>query len=567
MSGSTSASAVHDTLPTEHEALFTSSVAGPSQPIVSRSNTSAVEPTMADDTFAAEHDVFQFLSTSSSAAGLIHPTFDLSGSTSTEFATVDDPLVTGYKASEFFDTLSGFPQPTIDLNAGTSVGEFATVGDILVAGDEGSQFLLGSSQSTFDLSAGTSVGEFDHTLVAGWEASQFLSSSDPSQSTFDLGASISTAEFDALVAGYELFLFTLSGPVDPSQPIFDLDAGTSAVAFTGADNTLTTGYEASPFSSTTFCPSQPIFDLNAGVPVGEFGTVDDTSLQFLSALSDPTDPAQPTFDLGAGTFATESTTVDNTWVTGYEASQILPALPGPSEPIFDLGSTTDELTAKLDEKLAAELDDELAAELNALLFPSAPSGDTNEVASSKNGPRRRRRAKGSSRKMLANKSSLSSYPSFQREPNLTAASSGSDSQPSMVAFNPFVPGDRAIGISDAPAMGSYEFSFKFDGSALAGSFNAPQPSTSVPGTIGGTLNSFNDAGTSNFFGGEMIGANKQATQTSQPLFDFEMTGGQSISMDNTTQEDSVLPVFGMGDGSSAVDTMQPTSSSLFNALG
>jgi len=522
---------------------------------------------MADDTFAAEHDVFQFLSTSSSAAGLIHPTFDLSGSTSTEFATVDDPLVTGYKASEFFDTLSGFPQPTIDLNAGTSVGEFATVGDILVAGDEGSQFLLGSSQSTFDLSAGTSVGEFDHTLVAGWEASQFLSSSDPSQSTFDLGASISTAEFDALVAGYELFLSTLSGPVDPSQPIFDLDAGTSAVAFTGADNTLTTGYEASPFSSTTFGPSQPIFDLNAGVPVGEFGTVDDTSLQFLSALSDPTDPAQPTFDLGAGTFATESTTVDNTWVTGYEASQILPALPGPSEPIFDLGSTTDELTAKLDEKLAAELDDELAAELNALLFPSAPSGDTNEVTPSKNGPRRRRRTKGSSRKMLANKSSLSLYPSFQREPNLTAASSESDSQPSMVAFNAFVPGDRAIGISDAPAMGSYEFSFKFDGSALAGSFNAPQPSTSVPGTIGGTLNSFNDAGTSNFFGGEMIGANKQATQTSQPLFDFEMTGGQSISMDNTTQEDSVLPVFGMGDGSSAVDTMQPTSSSLFNALG
>ena len=526
---------------TEFEALFTS---GPSQSIVSGSSTSAVEPTTADDTFAAEHDVFQFLSTSSSAAGPIHPTFDLSGSTSTEFATVDDPLATGYEAS-------CFPQPTIDLDAGTSVGEFATVGDILVAGDEGSQFLLGSSQSTLDLSAGTSVAGFDNTLVAGWEASQFLSSSDPSQSTYDLGASISTAEFDALVAGYGLFLSTLSGPVDPSQPIFDLGAGTSAAAFTGVDNTLTTGYEASQFSSAMFGPSQPIFDLNAGAPVGEFGTVDDTSLEFLSALSGPTDPAQPTFDLGAGTFATESTTADNTWVTGYEASQILPALSGPSETIFDLGSTADEL----------------AAELNALLFPSAPSGDTNEITPSKNGPRRRRRAKGSSRKMLANKSSLSSYPSFQREPNLTAASSESDSQPSMVAFNPFVPGDRAIGISDAPAMGSYEFSFKFDGSALAGSFNAPQPSTSVPGTIGGTLNSFNDAGTSNVFGGAMIGANKQATQTSQPLFDFEMTGGQSISMDNTTQEDSVLPVFGMGDGSSAVDTMQPTSSSLFNALG
>ena len=244
-------------------------------------------------------------------------------------------------------------------------------------------------------------------------------------------------------------------------------------------------------------------------------------------------------------------------------------MPGPSEPIFDLGSTTDELTAKLDEKLAAELDDELAAELNALLFPSAPSGDTNEVTPSKNGPRRRRRAKGSSRKMLANKSSLSLYPSFQREPNLTAASfpSGSDSQPSMAAFNPFMPGDKAIGVSDAPAMGSYAFSFKFDGTSSAGSFNGPQPSTSVPGTIGGTLNSFNDAGPTNVFGGATIGANKQATQTSQPLFDFGMTGGQSTSMDTATQEDSVLPEFGMGAGSSVVDTMQPSSSSLFNALG
>ena len=536
---------------TEFEALFTS---GPSQSIVSGSSTSAVEPTTADDTFAAEHDVFQFLSTSSSAAGPIHPTFDLSGSTSTEFATVDDPLATGYEAS-------CFPQPTIDLDAGTSVGEFATVGDILVAGDEGSQFLLGSSQSTLDLSAGTSVAGFDNTLVAGWEASQFLSSSDPSQSTYDLGASISTAEFDALVAGYGLFLSTLSGPVDPSQPIFDLGAGTSAAAFTGVDNTLTTGYEASQFSSAMFGPSQPIFDLNAGAPVGEFGTVDDTSLEFLSALSGPTDPAQPTFDLGAGTFATESTTADNTWVTGYEASQILPALSGPSETIFDLGSTADEL--------AAELGNELAAELNALLFPSAPSGDTNEITPSKNGPRRRRRAKGSSRKMLANKSSLSLYPSFEREPNLTAASfpSGSDSQPSMAAFNPFMPGDKAIGVSDAPAMGSYAFSFKFDGTSSAGSFNGPQPSTSVPGTIGGTMNSFNDAGTSNVFGGATIGANKQATQTSQPLFDFEMTEGQSTSMDTATDEDSVLPEFGMNAGSSVVDTMQPSSSSLFNALG
>jgi len=78
----------------------------------------------------------------------------------------------------------------------------------------------------------------------------------------------------------------------------------------------------------------------------------------------------------------------------------------------------------------------------------------------------------------------------------------------------------------------------------------------------------NDAGTSNFSGGATIGANKQAkaalsTQTSQPLFDFGMTGGQLASMDTRTHED----VLGMAAGPSAVDTMQSTSSSLFNALG
>ena len=159
----------------------------------------------------------------------------------------------------------------------------------------------------------------------------------------------------------------------------------------------------------------------------------------------------------------------------------------------------------------------------------------------------RRRAKASSRQMLANKSS--SCLSIQREPNLTATPfpSGSDSQPSMVAFNSFLPGDRAIDV-----------------------VNAPQLSIFAPGTIGGT-NSFNDAGTSNVFGGATIGAKKQAeailsTQMSRPLFDFGTTGGQLIGMDTTTHEDSV-PVLGMGAGPSAVDTMQTTSSSLFNVLG
>jgi len=138
----------------------------------------------------------------------------------------------------------------------------------------------------------------------------------------------------------------------------------------------------------------------------------------------------------------------------------------------------------------------------------------------------------------------------------------------MVAFNPFLPGDRTINVSDAPAMCPYPFSFKFDGLASAGNVNAPQPSIFVPDTIGGTSSSFNDVETSNIFGGATIGAEKQveavlSTQTSQPLFDFGMTGGQLASMDTTTHED----VLGMAAGPSAVDTMQPTSSSLFNALG
>jgi len=83
----------------------------------------------------------------------------------------------------------------------------------------------------------------------------------------------------------------------------------------------------------------------------------------------------------------------------------------------------------------------------------------------------------------------------------------------MVAFNPFLPGDRTINVSDAPAMGPYPFSFRFNGLASAGNVSAPQPSTSVPGTIGGTSKSFNDAGTSNVSGGTTISVNKQAEAT------------------------------------------------------
>jgi len=114
--------------------------------------------------------------------------------------------------------------------------------------------------------------------------------------------------------------------------------------------------------------------------------------------------------------------------------------------------------------------------------------------------------------------------------------SGSDSQPSMVAFNPSFPGDRTVNVSDASAT-AYPFSFGFSGLTSAGNINASQPYTTVPGTIGGTSNSFNDAGTS--------------------------TGGQSTDMDTRTHEED----FSMDTSFSAVDTMKPSSSSLFNALG
>jgi len=153
-------------------------------------------------------------------------------------------------------------------------------------------------------------------------------------------------------------------------------------------------------------------------------------------------------------------------------------------------------------------------------------------------------------------------------PTTASFPSGSESQLSM---NPSLPGDRVIDVSDAPAAGSYPFSFKFSGLASTGNVNAPQPPTSVPGTIGGTSNSVNDAGASNDFGGATIGANEQveaipSTQMSRPRFDFGMAGGQSTRMDTRTHKNSV-PVPGTDAGSSAVDTMQYTSSSLFNALG
>jgi len=104
-----------------------------------------------------------------------------------------------------------------------------------------------------------------------------------------------------------------------------------------------------------------------------------------------------------------------------------------------------------------------------------------------------------------------------------------------------------------------------------GNVNMPQPSTSAIGTIGGTSNPFNDAGTSNVFGGTTLGANMQAdsvpsSQMSRSLFKFGETGGQSSNKDNLNCE-APAPVLNVDVGSSDVYTVNPTSSSLFNALG
>jgi len=436
--GSTSATAVDDTLATELEAQVSLSTSGVAGPILSGSSPSTTEPTLVDDT-----------------------------------------LATGYEVSEFL----GHSQPTFD---GTSAAEFTMVDDT-------------------------------GTLAAGYDMSQPLSTSlDPSQLTFDLGAGTSSAEFmtpdNILTTGYEVLqlLSTLSDPAGPSQPTFDLSI--PAAQFTTTDYTLATGYDGSQFSSTLTGPSQPFFDLGAGASAPESTTVEGLlaagydMIRYLSTLPDSADPPQPTFDLSAGIPAAGFMTTDNTLATGYEVSQ----------PVFDLGAgiSTAESTADDDGELVAEL----TAELNALLPPSTPPGGTNQFTPSRNGPKRRRNTRASSKRQLTNKSSL--YPPIQGEPSRIAFAGvpsnppnnpfGSDSQQSMAAFNPFLPGDRAVDVSDASAMGSYPFSFNFSTLGSAGNVNTPQLSTFIPGTIGGTSNSFNDAGTSNGFGGATIGANEQA---------------------------------------------------------
>ena len=246
----------------------------------------------------------------------------------------------------------------------------------------------GPSQPTFDLNASTSVAEsiVVGNISAGHERFQFLSTLlGPSQPTFDSSASTSAAQFitadDALADEILRFLSTLSGPADPSQPTFDwvpvpLLLNLRWLTIHWPPDTR----RRSVYSPFQVLPNPSLTWMPVPLLANWVRTVDDTltteyeMLHILSTWSGPADPSQCTFDLGAGTFATESTTVDNTWVTGYEASQLL-ALPGPAEPIFNLDAGTS----------AVDDDDELTAKLKALPSPSASSGGTNQFTPPKNG--------------------------------------------------------------------------------------------------------------------------------------------------------------------------------------
>jgi len=291
----------------------------------------------------------------------------------------------------------------------------------------------------------------------------------------------SEGEGQSVIPQTPLFSAVLTSHLDSAPSHAALGGSTSAPAI---HDTLATDLEALSMSSVAG-PSQPIpsrLSTSATGPtmVDDTFTVGHELLQFPLTSSSAAGSIHPTFDLSASTPTAEFAMVDNTLATTYKASEFLSTLSGPSQPIFDLGAGTSAAADELADK-------ELTAELEALLSLSSPSGGTSQSMPSKNGSRRRRRAKASSRQMLTNKP----IPNTSNDPTFASFSSGS---------------------------------------ASAGNVNAPQPSTLVPDTIGSTSNSFNDAGTSSVFGRATIGANKQAeaalsTQTSQPLSDFGMTGG------------------------------------------
>ena len=271
-----------------------------------------------------------------------------------------------------------------------------------------------------------------------------------------------------------------------------------------------------------------------------------------------------------------------------------------------------------------EDEDELAAELDTLLFP----GGASQLA--KNGSQRWTRAKVlslSSRpkrvKLSSSSSSSSSSLSPSRGPHHQARVSTigplaarSDSQASsssssvvVVGFGPlFLPGGGGGGTMDvshhqSAAKGivdsSFPFSFRFETSSssaalvkkgddapelcAAASSSSSSSSLSVSGSGGGgggALNALHDAGISG--GG---GATEQAVLSPQmpmqtqiqmhmselPLFEREGPVS-AVTATTCSEEDCGGPVLDMGGGGPSsvgvggVDTMERTSSSLYNAL-
>lgn len=123
-----------------------------------------------------------------------------------------------------------------------------------------------------------------------------------------------------------------------------------------------------------------------------------------------------------------------------------------------------------------------------------------------------------------------------------ATGSNAHSQPSTVASNSFFPQGRELwanNVSNTLTPGSNP-SFGSKRSASDGNVNMRQPSMPVFGAVGGTPNPFNDARTSNVFGGTTMGANMQAesvppSQMSRPIFKF----GQSSSRNTLAASNTI----------------------------
>ncbi|KAJ3573013.1 hypothetical protein NP233_g2695 [Leucocoprinus birnbaumii] len=157
-------------------------------------------------------------------------------------------------------------------------------------------------------------------------------------------------------------------------------------------------------------------------------------------------------------------------------------------------------------------------------------------------------------------------------------------RPSMVTFTPLTPGggskDDKIA-TDASKSTPNPSLFGFKAPAAGVNNDVSKPPTSVFGGAGGS-SPFGTAGPSNagsVFGTTAFGAkpaetkpaeSSTSTQSTKPLFNFGMTGGQtSSSSKDTSTSQPPTSVFSVGAGpsSAAAAKPAPASSSLFGALG